>query len=508
MATANTHLPDSSAREKQTVFVSDSLAFGVVFAILLTIIQRAVGFGRGILFCRLMTDQELGQWSMVFSFLMLLAPLAVLGLPGCFGRFTEHYLNKNQLGIFVRRIAFISSGLTALLAFAMYSNPKWISQIVFRSDAYVSIVNSMAFAVILVAAFNFLSSLLESLRQVRLVTVMRFVQGVGFAMFGTLLILQWDDAAAGATFGFGLASCLACIPALWFVIRNRGGFVDSGETLTPSVMWKRIAPFAIWLWASNLVWNMFEVADRYMLVHWADATAEQAHGFVGQYHSGRVIPMLLVGIAVVLEGMLMPYITVLWEQEKRQESGRQVSFALKLIAVGFASSALVIQLFAPWLFHVVLQGKYNDGLAVLPLTFVFSIWFSMFMFGQIYLWVAEKGKLVFAITGSGLILNLVLNALLIPGLGIWGAIGATTSATLFCLLATNIAVAYCGFAFDRRTWFVCLLPLIVLMPTAYAITAMLLLSVFGLLTNQLFSTEEKQLMAHKAGLLLSRLRLR
>ena len=80
---------------------------------------------------------------------------------------------------------------------------------------------------------------------------------------------------------------------------------------------------------------MFEVADRYMLVHWADATAEQAHGFVGQYHSGRVIPMLLVGIAVVLEGMLMPYITVLWEQEKRQESGRQVSFALKLIAVGF-----------------------------------------------------------------------------------------------------------------------------------------------------------------------------
>lgn len=57
-------------------FVSDSIAAGVIFALVLTVGQRIVGFGRGILFCRLMTEQELGQWSMVWSYLMLLAPLA------------------------------------------------------------------------------------------------------------------------------------------------------------------------------------------------------------------------------------------------------------------------------------------------------------------------------------------------------------------------------------------------------------------------------------------------
>ena len=138
MATVNNNLTSASTSEQQAVFRSDSLAFGVVFAIALTVIQRAIGFGRGILFCRLMTDQQLGQWSMVYSFLLLLAPLAVLGLPGCFGRFTEHYLGRNQFGVFVRRIAIISYALTAVLAFTMYAFPTVFSQIVLAQSNFKS----------------------------------------------------------------------------------------------------------------------------------------------------------------------------------------------------------------------------------------------------------------------------------------------------------------------------------------------------------------------------------
>ena len=46
-------------------------------------VQRSVGFGRGVMFCRWLSPDELGAWDMAYSFLLLAAPVVVLGLPGC-----------------------------------------------------------------------------------------------------------------------------------------------------------------------------------------------------------------------------------------------------------------------------------------------------------------------------------------------------------------------------------------------------------------------------------------
>ena len=61
MSTAKkTLVPDISRLVPRRRLVSDSIASGLIFALTLTVAQRVVGFGRGILFCRLMTDQQLG----------------------------------------------------------------------------------------------------------------------------------------------------------------------------------------------------------------------------------------------------------------------------------------------------------------------------------------------------------------------------------------------------------------------------------------------------------------
>ena len=504
MVTAESNLVQTGASPGKTEIVSDSLAIGIVFAIVLTVVQRALGFLRGILFCRLMTDQQLGQWSLVFSFLMLLAPLAVLGLPGSFGRFVEHYLQKGQAASFIRRIANISAALTVLLAGSMYLAPAFYSQLMFRSSENLNIVHSMAYAIVFVAASNFLSSLMESLRQVRLATLMRFTQGVGFAVFGVLLVIGWQDAASAATIGFGTASLLACVPALWFLWNYRLALTDRGARLRHSDMWRRIAPFAIWLWASNLVWNLFEVADRYMLVHWSPLSASEAHGLVGQYHSGRVVPLLLVGVAVVLEGMLTPYMTVLWEKNRSDEAGRQVCLAMKLLAIGYTIGAVLILIASPLLFDVILQGKYDNGLAVLPLTLVYCSWFSLFLFGQIYLWVAEQGKYVFAVTATGLALNLILNACLIPAFGLWGAVWATSIATLFCLVMTHVSCHITGASIDFRVWCVSMIPLISLLPIAIALVMLLAVVAVVCATNWLLDEHDKALVLQQWSRLKAR----
>ena len=60
----------------------DTLATSVVLMLAMTVLQRLIGFARGIAFCRLLDPEQLGQWDVAFGFINLAAPLAVLGLPG------------------------------------------------------------------------------------------------------------------------------------------------------------------------------------------------------------------------------------------------------------------------------------------------------------------------------------------------------------------------------------------------------------------------------------------
>ena len=409
MSTTNTASLDRSGRVQAANsldLLADTLAFGVVFAIMLTVIQRGFGFVRGILFCRMMTDQELGQWSLVYSFMMLLAPFAVLGLPGCFGRFVEHYLQRGQLSTFIRRIAVVSCFLTFGLALGMFLVPERFSVFIFRSDQHVGIVNAMAFALVFVTANNFMSTLMESLRQVRRATLMRFITGIAFAIVGTGMIATWQNGAVAATMGFGFACAIGLLPAATFLFKHNEAIADTGEFLPHAKMWKRIAPFAIWLWASNFVTNMFEVSDRYMLIHWSDGSVADAHGFVGQYHSGRVLPLLLVGIAVVIDGMLLPYATALWEKGKTTEAKKMVNTAFKLTSIGFTIAGIAILLVSPFVFKVIFEGRYDAGLSVLPTTMLYCIWFSLLNLLATYLLVIEKGKWMFAVIGAGLVTNL------------------------------------------------------------------------------------------------------
>ena len=78
-------------------------------------LQRLVGFVREIFFCRWLAADQLGQWDMAFGFLMLAAPLAVLALPGTFGRYVERYRQQGRLRGFLRWTA-LACGALALVA--------------------------------------------------------------------------------------------------------------------------------------------------------------------------------------------------------------------------------------------------------------------------------------------------------------------------------------------------------------------------------------------------------
>jgi len=482
----------STPEVRNRELVTDSIATGVVFALILTVGQRAIGFVRGLLFCRFMDEQQLGQWSLVWSFLMMLIPLAVLGLPGCFGRYTEYFRQRGQLGYFVKRIAVTTITLTLVAAAAMVALPETFSQIIFRSPEFTGIVYAMAFCLVMVSISNFVVSLLESLRQVRMVTLIRFLIGILFATVGLGMVVCFENAAVGAAVGFGISSLVGLIPGIWLLRNISGTMANDGDVLGHRQMWARLAPFAAWLWASNFFNNCFELSDRYMLLYCAPVSSELAQGLVGQYHSGRTIPLVLISLAAMLGGVLLPYMAAHWEKDEKEKACNQLRWTLKLMSLAFTAVGVAILVAAPFIFDTILQGRYEEGLSVLPMTLVYCIWFGLYTVGQDYLWVAEKGKYTAASVLVGLLLNLLLNWLLIPVWGVSGAVLATTISNAFLMVLIFLCNHYFGCKCDRGIWFCASVPILLLLPPMLAAIAAAVVAFVGWKTDIIFRSDEKQ----------------
>lgn len=437
---------------------ADTLASSVVILIAVTIIQRSVGFGRGILFCRWLNPDTLGQWEMTYSFLLLAAPLAVLGVPGSFGRYLEHFRQRGHLRTFLRRTMFWTSACT-LVAMAVIT--LWapsFSYLLFRSHEHVQLIYGIALCLGTIIFHHTLSSLLTALRLFRVVSAMNFGQSLIFAALAIGLLLL-NASVASILIGYGVACLATSIAATVWVWPDLRKLEQSVEQLPQRDFWPQLMRFAFFVWVTNLLSHLFSVIDRYMLMHYSGMTYLEAQTQVGHYHSSRIVPLLLISFADLLSGLVMPHLSSDWEAGRRDQVGKQLNLSLKLTAVGMLAFSVCVLMFSPLLFDVILQGKYSSGLTVLPWTMVGCVFYGVFAMGQNYLWCAEKARLATLPLVVGLIANISLNFLLLPIWGLYGAVAATAISSLLCLVTILPLSRYYGMPLDLGTWLTALAPL-------------------------------------------------
>ena len=109
--------------------------------------------------------------------------------------------------------------------------------------------------------------------------------------------------------------------------------------------WSRLLSFAAWVWVGNLLFNLFDVADRYMIVHTSNAPDPLA--VVGSYHSSRIVPLLLVSIATLLGSMLLPHLSHDWEAGRRHQVSARMNLMLKLLGLLLFVGSIAILLAGP-----------------------------------------------------------------------------------------------------------------------------------------------------------------
>ncbi|MEM6691874.1 MAG: lipopolysaccharide biosynthesis protein [Planctomycetota bacterium] len=431
----------SETSPSKDVFAADSLALGMAVVLAMTIIQRGLGFFRGLWFCRALDDSVVGQWSMAYDFITVITPVLMLGIPGTLPRYVEHYRGGGHLRQFVRQTASVTAALAAVMLAIMAFFPSWIGWWVFLEPSGLDTVMSVGLGVLAIVVFNYVYHLISSLRLIRIASWMQFTQSVGFTVLA-LITLFVGGRLNALIHCFTFATTLAVLPGWWVLRRGWKSLHVSGQPMPSSNLWRRVIPYMTALWMMNLLTNTFALSDRYMILHWMPGEPEQTQAAVGQYHSSRIIPMLFCSLASMISSVLMPYLTADFEAGRRIKMKRDLRLAIMGVAGLFTGGAAVTLWIAPWLFEGMLGGRYGQGLELMPMAYVACIWISTCTIGQDYLWVVERGKWVAFWVGIGLLINIALNAYWMPISGLFGAVSATLVANSVvsggCLISMHL----------------------------------------------------------------------
>ena len=136
---------------------------------------------------------------------------------------------------------------------------------------------------------------------------------------------------------------------------------------------------------------------------------------------------------------------------------------MKLAPIGFTGLGAVVLVGAPLLFTWLLRGKYDAGLAVLPATLTYCIWFSMFSIAYNYLLCVERARLGSVALLAGLVANVSLNYVLAPRFGLPGVVAATAASNALSLGCLYLFGARLGMVWDRGVWLASVLPVTLLL---------------------------------------------
>lgn len=484
--------PDSDAPARR----SETLADGILILLAFTIVQRSVGFVRSILFCRWLDPEQLGEWDMAFGFLMLAAPMSVLALSSSFRRYVEHYRQQGLLRQFLGRTTaayFLLGGASVVFILLVRS---WISTLVFGTPDRGELVVLMALCLAAIIAHHYFLDLFGALRNARLLAGIQLVNSFVFAVVGVILLCLWRCDASSVVVAFGVA-CAACVAVGTVAVRPawRDLADTAGADRTISV-WRKVLPFVGWISLANFMGATFDVADRYMIVHFSTYSPSEALAQVGLYHSCRVLPLLLVSVVAMAGSIITPHLSHDWEAGRRDRVNSQLQLLVKLFGYGLTAACTVILFAAPVLFDVAFQGKFEGAMDILPWTLAYCSWFALFSLLQNYVWCCEKAHTTTVALLVGVVLNVILNMLLLPRMGLFGAVLATASANIVALAILFFFCGQLGLRLERSTWIAVALPVSVCLGPWVAALILAAVTIEAAKGTFLLNLDEKEQFAH------------
>ena len=369
-----------------------------------------------------------GMWSLINSTISLIIPFSMLSFSMSIIRFLAVEKDLNRIredfysacslvfisGFILSLIGFILSGL---LATAFLKDNNAVSYI--RLSSILILLNSI-FPILLaffrtgnkIAIYNFLNLGLTIL-QVGLIIV--FVT-LGYELTGIIM-------------AFIISALLLDLIAFIIVAKQIGFQRPRFTNMKTYLKW------GIPLIPSSAILWIISVSDRYIINHFLGISAAGIYN--AAYGIGFYSSFILMPIGIVL----YPIISKLYDEGKRIECADYFKYAFKYLMMFTVPAAVGLSILAKPLLRILTTPEFVSGSSVVPLIAFGGVFFCFYQIGIYVIHLVGKTKINFNLLVIAAILNVILNIVLVPHLGIFGAglasLLAYTVLGIFTLIITE-----------------------------------------------------------------------
>jgi O-antigen/teichoic acid export membrane protein len=465
--------------QQDRISTSVSLVLGLLLA------QKLVAFVRGIVFARLLGTSEYGIYTLGFFLVLITVSVTSLGVPSSFGRYAPRYKAAGALRWFFRKAYVLNIVFSLAVGAVIFALPAFFSGLIYGDPSHRGVMMAVAVCVPGFVVLNNLIHTFSGLKLFRASSLSQFSQVVLFGIIGTVFVLLFASAAPAL-----MAYAISIIISVALFLPLARGYLLQQEPeynrLDEPGFYRRLLRFTIWFTVTPVLIQIFHYVDRLTLQRLLTSSDQ------GIYSAAVNLSATISAVGLAVNNVIFPHLSAAWEEGKRGEAVANLDLAIRFSAVSLVAIGFVLILLGRPIILLLLGEEYVAGAQVLPYLVVFYLFtISVWLFG-VYASLVERTYVSTIGLVSALPVNIGLNLVLIPRLGI---VGAGMATMLSYVLLWTVVVSICrafGMPVRRGTILASLLPLLLLLPALAAACAIVAAIAVCLWTGWIVSEDERR----------------
>lgn len=370
----------------------------------------------------------------------LVASTALLGLDGGLLRYVAYHLgnaNKKILVPMISSVVKVVFPISLFLGLATFVFAKEVSTIFFHKPELALFLQIAAFLIPLFGLYSIFDKLLQAFQDAKgLVIARNFVDPLGkVVLLGLFLLLGvgiWGVVFA-YVFGVGLSAVV-----MFFLLRKKmpgfGSIFFRQEKLS-----RELVSYSLPLLFSSFLIMLLSWIDIIILGIFVDSAS------VGIYDAASVTSRLTAIVPLALSTMFMPAITEVFAKNHSADYsniGRLYKHISKWGLILLLPASFFLAMFSKTVLTSFFGPEFGAGaISLVMLVTVHMIW-GLNLLSSNVLEMFKRTKVILYNCILSAAINLVLNFILIPKMGIVGAAIATSISTLIITLVYVIEASY------------------------------------------------------------------
>ena len=355
--------------------------------------------------------QNYGIWIQVNVTISLVSNLITLGLPYAMVRFLAATKEKSEVqeGFYSILLTILTSSLIVSFILFLFSQP--IANILFNYNIAVAII--LPLIIIIASLNNILLSYFRTFQQMKKYSLILFIQAYLTVILVSYFAIEGYE-IIGIITGLLIAYIVTFLIMILFII------LDIGFKVPQFTHIKEYLSFSLPTVPSNLSFWIVDSSDRYII------GILLGTAFVGYYSPaytlGNTLTMLLVPFSTLLPSVLSKY----YDENKIENVKTVLTYSLKYFLIIAIPSVFGISLLSkPLLMILTTPDIAINGYLVTPFVAISALLSGIYGIYTLVLILEKKTKFIGTVWVIAAILNVLLNVILIPYLGIIGAAFAT-----------------------------------------------------------------------------------